>query len=204
MQKVDLSGCPQIRPILLLSLLPPLYSRDILERKKFKRPLLKLQYLNVDQLPTLTFEAVEEVDISNCPMLDLEDALKCFSKSFPSLRKLRAVNYVDFGTEKLICLLARFPLLCNIDLTVDVSPLIPAKVSVVSSHPALFPLGSREFPSDDHCPWDASLSNVSRPKLSNITTLTLQGRSDISGEISKLTYSSCACLLSGNGAIELS
>lgn len=202
-KKLDLSGCPQIRPILLLSLLPSLYIKDIFESKKFKGSLLNLQYVNVDQLPTLTFEAVEEVDISNCPMLDLEDALKCFSKSFPSLRKLRAVNYVDFEAEKLIRLLARFPLLCNIDLAVDISPLIPAKVSVVSSHPTLSPLGSREFPSDDHCPWDSPLSNMSRPQLSNITRLTLQGRNDISGEIRKLTHSSCACFLSETGAIEL-
>nr|XP_027071455.1 BTB/POZ domain-containing protein FBL11-like isoform X3 [Coffea arabica] len=204
-KKVDLSGCPQIRPILLLSLLPPLYSRDIMERKKFKRPLLNLQYLNVDHLPTLTFEAVEEVDISNCPMLDLEDALKCFSKSFPSLRKLRAVNYVDFGTEKLIRLLARFPLLCNIDLTVDVSPLIPAKVSVVSSQPALSPLGSREFPNDDHCPWDASLSNMSRRQLSNITRLTLQGRSDIADSDLRKITKSCAslCYLNLNGCMSV-
>ncbi|XP_027068538.1 BTB/POZ domain-containing protein FBL11-like isoform X2 [Coffea arabica] len=204
-KKVDLSGCPQIRPILLLSLLPPLYSRDIMERKKFKRPLLNLQYLNVDHLPTLTFEAVEEVDISNCPMLDLEDALKCFSKSFPSLRKLRAVNYVDFGTEKLIRLLARFPLLCNIDLTVDVSPLIPAKVSVVSSQPALSPLGSREFPNDDHCPWDALLSNMSRRQLSNITRLTLQGRSDIADSDLRKITKSCAslCYLNLNGCMSV-
>lgn len=200
-KKVDLSGCPQIRPILFLSLLPSLYCKNILQRKNVEQPLLDLQYLNADQLPTLTFEAVEEVDISNCPMLDLDHALKCLCKSFPSLRKLKAAHYVNFGTEKLIRLLESCPRLCNIDLTVDISPLIPAKVSIISLSPAPAPLRSREFSNDDRCPWDTSLNYTSRPQLSNITRLTLEGRTDIFDSDLRNIAELCAsiCYLNLNG-----
>ncbi|KAL3532064.1 hypothetical protein ACH5RR_005585 [Cinchona calisaya] len=205
-KSVDLSSCPQIRPVLLLSLLPSSYSKEIVQRKYIKQPSINHQYINMDLLPILTFEAVEEVDISSCPMLDLEDAIKCFCKSFPSLRTLRAANYLNFRTEKLNSLLERCPLLCNIDLTVDISPLIPAKVSIVSSFPALTPLRSTEFSNISHCPRDASLTPISGPRLSHITRLTLEGRNDISdSDLHIIASKLCASLryLNLNGCISV-
>lgn len=120
--------------------------------------------------PKLSFEAVHEIDISDCPMLHLEIAIECFSKSFPSLKTLKATNHLEFRTTKLFQLVKRCPLLCDVDLTVDVSPVIPTRVSVLSS-----------FGDSGGSSLAASWSYISGPLPSNITKLTLEGRNDVTG-----------------------
>lgn len=122
--------------------------------------------------PKLTFEAVHEIDISNCPMLHLEVAIECFSKLFPSLRTLKAANHLNFRTTKLLQLVERCPLLCDINLTVDVSPVIPTRVSVLSSFGSFDSSGS---------PLPFSWSYLSRSIPLNFTKLILEGRNDING-----------------------
>lgn len=177
-QRVDLSSCLQIKPaILLLSMLP---LSDIFEpvlRKRVEQLIMNHEPRNRNAFrisweicPKLTFEAVHEIDISNCPMLHLEIAIECFSKSFPSLKTLKATNHLEFRTTKLLQLVKRCPLLCDVDLTVDVSPVILTRVPVLSSFGSSDSGGS---------PLAASWPYISGPLPSNITKLTLEGRNDV-------------------------
>lgn len=133
-----------------------------------------------ENFPVLTFEAVEVVDVSNCPMLHLEAAIECFSTSFPSLTTLKAAYTLNFRTMKLYQLLQRCPLLSNIDLTVESNPVIPAKVSVISSFPVV-KLQISTSSNEETCPAVPTF-HFSR-RLSNITNLILEGRTDIYGMI---------------------
>ncbi|KAL0426519.1 UNVERIFIED_CONTAM: BTB/POZ domain-containing protein FBL11 [Sesamum latifolium] len=128
----------------------------------------------------LTFEAVQELDVSNCPSLFLESAINCFCKSFPSLRTLRAAYFSNSKTNELGQWVQKFPLLTNIDLTLDITPVIPAKVSIIasSSVPSLEP--STASSDIYNCQSATSLSYISRPLPSNVIQLTLEGRTDIS------------------------
>ncbi|XP_009627140.1 BTB/POZ domain-containing protein FBL11 isoform X2 [Nicotiana tomentosiformis] len=181
---LDLSGCPQISsPLLLLSMLPFSYSVDTMLTKKLNQLSLKLERSNMDvsripweNFPVLTFEAVEVVDVSNCPMLHLEAAIECFSKSFPSLTTLKAAYTLNFRTMKLYQLLQKCPLLSDIDLTVESNPVIPAKVSVISSFPAVKLQISTSF-NEETCPAVPTFHFPRR--LWNITKLILEGRTDI-------------------------
>lgn len=143
----------------------------------------------------LTFEVVHEIDISSCPMLHLDVVVECFNKSFPSLRTLKATNQLSFTTTKLLLqLVKKFPLLCDIDLTVDVSPVIPTRVSILSS------FDSTTSPSP------VSLSYFSPPLLSNITKLTLAGRNDFNDFDLRIISDICVSLtyLSLKGCISVS
>lgn len=201
-KKLDLSGCPQIRDILLASLLPSSYIEDMVLRKNVKHQSLNLQHLNGehklisrDLLQTLIFESVQEVDISNCPMLDLEDSIQCFSKSFPSLRKLKAVHYIGFNTKRLHHLIKSSPMLSEVDLTVDISPVLPSRVSIISSSVVHAPRRSTSLCNT------AEMSLMAGARSSNITRLTLEGRVDISDFDLKNVAELCAslCYLNING-----
>lgn len=188
-QKVNLSGCPQITlATLLLSVLPLSYSMDPTLRKSIKQLSIGLDCQERDQssipqglLPMLSFEAVQEIDISKCPRLHLEAAITCISKSFPSLRTLKAAYLLNFKTTALPQLVHECPLLREVDLTMDITPLIPAQVSVVSSSLAITPPLSNKSLSVGDDPADVISLKKSGLSLPNITKLTLEGRSDICG-----------------------
>ncbi|GFZ02481.1 ubiquitin-protein ligase [Actinidia rufa] len=172
--------------ILLMAMLPCSYSTDLV-MTKVKQSSISLEGIDGDKcqiawplLPTVSFEAVEEVDISNCPRLCLEAAIECFCKSFPSLRVLKAAHYLDFKMTKLRQLVRKCPLLAEVDLTVDVSPVIPSQVSIVSSSPAITLRASTASLEIDSYSSDASNLYMSRALLSNVTKLTLEGRVDVS------------------------
>ncbi|CAI9762133.1 unnamed protein product [Fraxinus pennsylvanica] len=206
-KRVDLSSCPQFTPsLLLLSMLPFSCYADHMLEKSIKESLINRVSLKEDVSlvsqvlgQMLTFIEVEEVDISNCPMLNLEAAIECFCKS-PSLRKLRAAYSLDFKTKRLCQLVQKCPLLSDIDLTVDVTTLIPGHVSIVSSWTAL-PQRSTTYFNLDNCYSAASFSYTSRKFLSNITKLTLEGRTDIRDsdlhDISEFCASLCYLNLNG-------
>ncbi|KAL0333453.1 UNVERIFIED_CONTAM: BTB/POZ domain-containing protein FBL11 [Sesamum angustifolium] len=186
-QKVDVSGCPQITAgLCLLSVLPSCDADWILSKIIKKSSVNHANSLrdgfrlSLALGQVLTFEAVQELDISNCPSLFLESAINCFCKSFPSLRTLRAAYFSNFKTRELGQWVQKFPLLTNIDLTLDITPVIPAKVSIVasSSVPSLEP--STASSDIYNCQSATSLSYISRPLPSNVIKLTLEGRTDIS------------------------
>ncbi|XP_057951538.1 BTB/POZ domain-containing protein FBL11 isoform X3 [Malania oleifera] len=187
-KKLDLSGCPQIIPgILLLSVLPFSYTTDPLLRKRTQLSHMNFERLDRGQnpvskssFPILSFATVQEMDISNCPRLHLEAAIECFCKSFPSLQILKAAYFLNFKITSLHQLLQKFPMLVEVDLTVDISPVIPAQVSVLSSSGSRMPKVSENFLSNEDYPLEFRSFSLSGPSSSNITKLTLEGRSDIS------------------------
>ncbi|XP_062117547.1 BTB/POZ domain-containing protein FBL11 isoform X3 [Humulus lupulus] len=172
-KKLNLSSCPQITSaILLLSLLPSLNCTDSMLRSSVKQLLTKLESLERDPylisqglLPMLSFEAVEEVDISKCDKLHLRAAIECFSMSFPSLKILKAAYLLNFSISFLRQLVLKCPAICEVDLAVDVSPII-LEVSNNS-----LTSGVRLV--------DVSPLHTSKVRLSNITKLTLEGRTEL-------------------------
>ncbi|OMO82139.1 hypothetical protein CCACVL1_12065 [Corchorus capsularis] len=185
-KRVDLSGCPQITlVILLLSLLPSKNNVALQLSKSMKETVDNLDKaersrcrLSFGLLPTFSFEAVQEVDISGCLKLHLEAAIECFSKSFPSLRKVKAAYLLTFKTTTLYKLIQKCSLVSEVDITVDLDPLILSQVSVISSSSAV----TSVVPNRPYIVGDSS-SMVSvyhpGPSLSNITKLTLEGRNDV-------------------------
>ncbi|CAH2059086.1 unnamed protein product [Thlaspi arvense] len=176
-ERLDLSGCTQLNEaILLLSVLPSSYFSNPMWRESLKSFLTNTELLSQKLLPILCFETVKEVDISKCQRLDYKVAIKCFSKSFPSLRKLRAAYLLNIKVSTMFQLLQSFPHLTEVDLTVDIVPIIPTQASVFYSSPGLAqtpPIMSLTAGSNS---FDSGLGHGS---LSNLTRLTLEGRSDI-------------------------
>ncbi|XVF07718.1 hypothetical protein REPUB_Repub06bG0163800 [Reevesia pubescens] len=207
-KRVYLSGCPQITSmILLLSLLPNTHSAGLVLRKTIQESASNLEQTDGSKcqisqglLPTLSFEAVQEVDISGCLKLHLEHAIECFSKSFPSLRKVKAAYLLNFKTTTLYRLVQKCSLVSEVDITVDISPLISSQVPVISSSSAVIPVA----PNTPYIVGDSSsMTSLYHlgPSLSNITKLTLEGRSDVCDSdiqyISKLCVSLCYLNLKG-------
>ncbi|CAI0407530.1 unnamed protein product [Linum tenue] len=176
-KKIDLSGCPQINSaLLLLSLLPNSYVMEPSLKKSVRETIVSLERFNKNQsqvpqslLPILSLKAVEEVDISKCPSLHLEAAIECFSISFPCLKKVKASYLLNFKQRTFHKLLEKCLLVDELDLTVDSTPLIPGQVTVMSSSVVTSP--SSTFPYARVL--DSLFTN------SNITSLTLEGRSEI-------------------------
>ncbi|XP_034694533.1 BTB/POZ domain-containing protein FBL11 isoform X2 [Vitis riparia] len=201
-QKVDNSGCPQITvELLLLSVIPCSYIMDSKLRKSIEQSLINLKHLDRKQyaispglLPILTFEAVQDVDISKCSRLHFEAAIECFCKSFPALRTLRAAYLLNIKMTSLRQLV-KCSLLSEVDLTVDVSPVIPMQVSIISSSQTITPKISTTFVQSENYILDATSFSLSGSLLSNITNLTLEGRTDVSDsdlqDISEFCVSLC-------------
>ncbi|XVE61524.1 hypothetical protein DITRI_Ditri06bG0047200 [Diplodiscus trichospermus] len=211
-KRVDLSGCPQITPmILLLSLLPNTHGACLVLRKTIKEPACNPEQAGGTKCqitqglpPTLSFESVQEVDISGCLKLPLEDAIECFSKSFPFLRKVKAAYLLNFKITTLYRLVQKCSLVSEIDMTVDKNPLVTSQVSVISSSStAISAVPNRPYIVGD----SSSITSLYHlgPSLSNITKLTLEGRSDVCDSdiqyISKFCLS--LCYLNLNGCISV-
>ncbi|WCJ34349.1 BTB/POZ domain-containing protein FBL11 [Euphorbia peplus] len=187
-KKVNLSGCLQVTSVILhLSLLPSEYYADLIRTEISHESLINFEHLNILQIqseilrgspPILSFEAVEEVDISKCPRLHLESAVKLFLKSFPSLRKLTAAYLLNFKSRHLLRLMQNCRSISEVDITVDVTPLIASQVSVVSSSLPIVPRVSNNSLFVDNDIFDKG-SSFSGPCLSNITRLILEGRRDV-------------------------
>ncbi|RZC82264.1 hypothetical protein C5167_045049 [Papaver somniferum] len=170
-ERIVLSGCPQITlASLLLSVLPSLWNMDPLIRKKYEDSITDLHNLQrypsrISKFPILPFEAVQEVDISKCPGLRVEAVIQCFSKSFPSLRRLNASHCFKFGVSTLFDLVEKCPLVEEVDLTADISPALPTLESTTSSATEMY-----------HDSYVASYFKKGGLLLSK---LTLEGRSNI-------------------------
>ncbi|KAK7337205.1 hypothetical protein VNO77_17768 [Canavalia gladiata] len=184
-KKVNLSDCPQITSaILLLSLIPQSYLMDPMQNKIIEQFFINCRRPIRDQcaflqklLENITFNAVQEVDISKCRNLRIQHAVDCFCKSFPSLAKLKAAYLLNIGTANFLRLLEKCPLVCEIDLTVDISPLIPALITVLSSSHAVIPL--EKASSIKYKAMETVSFNEFGPLLSNVTKLILEGRTDV-------------------------
>ncbi|KAL5570633.1 hypothetical protein UlMin_027208 [Ulmus minor] len=163
-KKVDLSSCPQITSVmLLLSLLPSVYSTDPTLIKcitQFHYPISR------GSLPILTFETVQEVNISKCPRLNLEAAIECLSVSFPSLKILKAAYLLNFKMLAFRQLVQKCPMLRDVDLTIDITPIISEQVSNDSST-----AGDSLI--------DVKYISMTTSMLSNITKIVLEGRNEL-------------------------
>lgn len=179
-QKVDLSSCPQITTaVLLLSVLPSLSSmepvlRNTISQLSFNPERFNRNHLPLSQkiFPASSFESVQEVDISKCQRLHLESAIECFSMSFPSLKTLRAAYLLNFDISILQHLVKKCSMVCEVDLSTDISPI--EQLPIVTPSPANITQV-----------WNYSSGGalyMSNQPQSNITKLTLEGRSDLRGE----------------------
>ena len=191
MQRVNLSNCPQITSeILLLSLIPSLNLTDAKGKKIIGKFIMNSGHSIRDQyafpqklLNTLTFEVVQELDISKCRRLLIEQAVDYFSQAFPSLKILKAAYLLNIRTTSFLQSLEKCPLVCEIDLTVDITPLIPASVTVLSSSSAVVPPKPENTSGLKKQALETMPFHEPRPPLSNLTKLTLEGRTDVSGRM---------------------
>ncbi|KAF3440498.1 hypothetical protein FNV43_RR18782 [Rhamnella rubrinervis] len=176
-EKVNLSSCPQITTaVLLLSVLPSLSSMEPMLRNTITELSFNPERFNRNHHPlyrglfqTLSFESVQEVDISMCQRLHLESAIECFSMSFPSLKTLRAAYLLNFDISILHHLVKKCSMVCEVDLSSDISPIV--QLPIVTPSPA-----------NILQVWNYSSGNalyMSNQPQSNITKLTLEGRSDL-------------------------
>ncbi|XP_021728708.1 BTB/POZ domain-containing protein FBL11 isoform X2 [Chenopodium quinoa] len=173
-KKLDLSGCSQITSsVLLLSILHQTTSVSPLLLESIGQKSMDLECPRwLLGLSTLSFEGMVEVDVSKCSRLHLGAAMECFRKSFPFLRTVRMAYFLDFETKKLCQLIENYSSVCEVDLTVDFSPLTFPNVSVLFSESVNRPALKRYF--------DMSPCSGRSPIVSNLTKLTLEGRSDFS------------------------
>ncbi|XP_058739076.1 BTB/POZ domain-containing protein FBL11 [Vicia villosa] len=208
-KKIDLSSCPQLTSaILLLSLIPVPYFTDPMQRKTIEQFFISSGHPRRENyefpqklLDTFIFEAVQEVDISKCRRLLIEHAVDYFSQSFPSLKILKASYLLNIRTTGFLQLLKKCSLVSEIDLTVDITPLIPTSVTVLFSSPAVIPLVPEKTSSLKYKPVETMSFHESRPIISYVTKLTLEGRTDVDDlslrYISKFCVSLCHLNIKG-------
>ncbi|XP_050380363.1 BTB/POZ domain-containing protein FBL11 isoform X2 [Argentina anserina] len=182
-KKVKLSKCPQITSqMILLSVLPSSHNFDSTLRSIEQSPI-KFDRIDRDQcsiilrsLPTLSFEAVQEVDISKCPGLHLETAIECFCTSFPSLRTLKAAFLLNFNIKTFSLLIRKCPMVYEVDLTTEISPIITSQVSSLSATPATTPQISKLSLNVGE---NTLYMNPFHKSGLSLAKLTLEGRSDL-------------------------
>eukprot|EP00268_Persea_americana_P057433 TRINITY_DN6883_c0_g1_i31.p1 TRINITY_DN6883_c0_g1~~TRINITY_DN6883_c0_g1_i31.p1 ORF type:complete len:497 (+),score=50.29 TRINITY_DN6883_c0_g1_i31:436-1926(+) len=176
-ERIDLSGCIQITPyFLFLSLvssscnMDPSSRREVFERLiKFEHPKWNCYPVSKELLSTMSFESVQELDVSKNQWPRVDAVIKCISMSFPSLKLLKATHCLNFQMKTLCDVVQNCPQIIEIDLTVDISSVIPARVSVIST--STEPYQGLE---------NASYKMLKERMLSsNLTKLTLEGRTDI-------------------------
>lgn len=180
LQRIDLSGCIQITPyFLFLSLvssscnMDPSSRRGVFERLiEFEHPKWNCYPVSKELLSTMSFESVQELDVSKNPWPRVDAVIKCINMSFPSLKLLKATHCLNFQMKTLCDVVQNCPQIIEIDLTVDISSVIPARVSVISA--STEPYQGLE---------NASYKMLKERMLSsNLTKLTLEGRTDINGK----------------------
>lgn len=176
-ERIDLSGCIQITPyFLFLSLvssscnMDPSSRRGVFERLiEFEHPKWNCYPVSKELLSTMSFESVQELDVSKNQWPRVDAVIKCINMSFPSLKLLKATHCLNFQMKTLCDVVQNCPQIIEIDLTVDISCVIPARVSVISA--STEPYQGLE---------NASYKMLKERMLSsNLTKLTLEGRTDI-------------------------
>lgn len=129
-------------------------------------------------LHILSFESVHELDISKCPKVQFGAAVKWLHLAFPSLRILKASHSVDFEIDHLFYLSRNCCHIHEVDLTVDVSPVIIMKVSILSA-------STDEYGRSKNTGYKLSkeyFATTENPILSSVTKLSLEGRNNINGK----------------------
>ncbi|XP_042436539.1 BTB/POZ domain-containing protein FBL11-like isoform X1 [Zingiber officinale] len=186
-EKIVLSGCIHITTAsILLALFPS--DLEMTSKKRIMHAFTEADSGRMNNnvrlekpIRLFTFSSVREVDISKCPKLHIVATIKCLALAFPSLSILRASHCSQFKMEDLYFLIQNIPKLTEADISVDVSPLLPAKVYIVSTNIEEYRVSNT---SSYAMLGDKSLFSVARPTLenpimSNISKLTLEGRRDI-------------------------
>lgn len=208
-EKLDLSGCQQVTGMMLyFSLFPP----GTVDAKSFpssfektRNIFLKLTSQRQNSVVVsgaslhrshrmAFFSDLQEVNFSCCWRIDEGDIIRWLQLSSPSLRVLKFSNCSQLKVSILDQLSEACPLIKAVDLSVDVSP-VAQKISVLQiSHEQY--LGSQTF---------SNWKMWSQSKLSNLTNLSLKGRTDVTDDdlikIGVLSHS--LSVLNLNGCISL-
>ncbi|KAM0854319.1 hypothetical protein ACQ4PT_050505 [Festuca glaucescens] len=212
-KEIVLSGCPQLTTeILYISVLPTdldavfkrrivsSYSQVDLESLVFYNELGK-------KVKTLSFKNVCMVDLSKCPNVHVDAAIYWLKLAFPELRTFRASHCLLFQFEDLQYLLLTCPWIKEVDLSIDMSIILP-KYSIISSRFEARSEMNRNLSSYyKQSPY--GYRTPIYPVFSRLSKLTLEGRNDITdnnlAELSMLDKSLCyinikhCTLLTDNG-----
>ncbi|CAL9770597.1 unnamed protein product [Musa acuminata subsp. burmannicoides] len=185
-EKISLAGCVHITALFLFLVVLP---SDLDMTAKKRMVLSELdnctannRYVLGKSLMTMSYKSVREMDISKCPKLYFGSAVKWLLLAFPSLSILRASHCSQLKIEDFYCLLQKFPLITEVDMTVDTSPFLPAKVSVVSTSSDKYRVASTTpyaMLEENSLLLNVAKTSLENPAMSNISKLTLEGRNDI-------------------------
>ncbi|KAJ8479048.1 hypothetical protein OPV22_022775 [Ensete ventricosum] len=185
-EKISLAGCIHITALFLFLVVLP---SDLNMTDKKRMVLSELdnctannRYVLGKSLMTMSYKSVREMDISKCPKLHFGSAVKWLLLAFPSLSIFRASYCSQFNIEDLYCLLQKFPMITEVDMTVDASPFLRAKVSVVSASIDKYRVASNTpyaMLEENSLLLNVAKASLENPAMSNISKLTLEGRSDI-------------------------
>lgn len=164
---------------------------DVTLRKRILSASIGLDHHTADHyrnlmksIKMLSFEAVHEIDISKCSKVHSAATVIWLHLALPSLRTLKASHCLQFKSEDLYCLLQKCPLIAEVDLTVDVSSVIPTKVSVLSTSAERYQLSDCRPCKMLEKILLSDIENLTlrNPILSNVSKLTLEGRNDLNGK----------------------
>ncbi|XP_078434400.1 ubiquitin-protein ligase isoform X2 [Wolffia australiana] len=200
-KKIDLSSCVHLTDeILCLMLFPSEMEKaskeglmlglgDHIQRSRNSLGVLE------KLLSKRTFESVLEFDLSKCWNLKSDTLISILGCSFPALQVLNLAYCSRFKVEDFFSLVQKCASLTNVDMTVDVSPIIPTLTSISSS-------SSDQYQSSSGIPYSAGQH---LPAMCNIAKLTLAGRTDLKDQdlVKISALSSTLCHLNIKGCIAL-
>ncbi|XP_026439913.1 BTB/POZ domain-containing protein FBL11-like [Papaver somniferum] len=195
-EKVDVSGCPQMTlSALLFSLMPSLPSMGPTIAAEIEACIADVTKSNmISKFPTSAFLAVQEVDISRCPRLYLEAAIECFSKSFPSLRRLTVSHYFEFKMRSLFHLVKKCPLVEEIDISVDVGPATPNLKPVQQSMDVVADVSGSSFLRPGELLFSSNLKKLKLESRWDLTDSSLLCISAFYTSLSSLSLKGCTAL----------
>ncbi|XP_047059594.1 BTB/POZ domain-containing protein FBL11-like [Lolium rigidum] len=196
-KKIVLSGCPQLTTeFLYISVLPTdldaIFKRRLASSNSQGHSGSFSLYVElVKKAKTVSFRNVHMVDLSKCPNVHFGAAIDWLTLAFPELRTFRASHCLLFQFEDLQYLLLTCPWIKEVDLSIDLSIILPKYLIISSRFEARSEMNRNMSSYYKQSPYRTPIY----PVFSKVSKLTLEGRNDITdnnlAEISMLDKSLC-------------
>ncbi|KAM0849488.1 hypothetical protein ACQ4PT_053708 [Festuca glaucescens] len=196
-KKIVLSGCPQLTTeFLYISVLPTdldaIFKRRLASSYSQGHSRSFSLYVElVKKAKTVSFRNVHMVDLSKCPNVHFGAAIDWLTLAFPELRTFRSSHCLLFQFEDLQYLLLTCPWIKEVDLSIDLSIILPKYLIISSRFEAQSEMNRNMSSYYKQSPYRTPIY----PVFSKVSKLTLEGRNDITdnnlAEISMLDKSLC-------------
>jgi hypothetical protein len=131
----------------------------------------------VKKAKTVSFRNVHMVDLSKCPNVHFGAAIDWLTLAFPELRTFRASHCLLFQFEDLQYLLLTCPWIKEVDLSIDLSIILPKYLIISARFEARSEMNRNMSSYYKQSPYRTPIY----PVFSKVSKLTLEGRNDITG-----------------------